>query len=349
MSDDAPVFAAESKEEASINYTKAVAYHHGLGVAENHELAEKYYKKAIEQGQDTRAMNELGVLFLDDDTLIQNFPKAMQLFTDAAKQGNSSSRYNLGLAYYYGFAGVAGNQERGLDLIGTSANQGNLKAQSFIINWMARDGRVDIKTNPVLRQRVQAWADKGKISYWDISTRSTNYEKLWDRFFSTNLKDRSAMLSDILAVESGCDECTAVNQNTIARKLNEIQTWRIGAADGDRNDQYNLGVAYLTGDGVPLNLEEGARLIIKSAEAGYVPSQYALGKIYLEGRGIQKNNGMAYAWFNIAAADTWGYREATWAKAMKDWITTYLPPHHVTQGQQWSTKWLSENRAKAAR
>ncbi len=349
LKDTTSVFATEKSEARNEAYTRGVAYHHGIGVAENHEIAKNYYEQAIKQNGDTRAMNELAVLLMDDDTYVQNLPRAMKLLNQAAKEGNSSARYNLGVASYYGYARVAKNQDRGMDLISTSANQGNLHAQAFLINWLAYDSRVDIKTNPVLRQRVQAWADKGMIEYWDISTQDTEYGELWARFFETDLADRSVMLSDILAVESGCKECKSSNKHVIARKLNEIQTWRMGAANGERSDQFNLGVAYLTGEGVPLNKEEGARLMITAAEAGYVPAQYMLGKLYLEGRGIQKNETMAYAWFNIAAADTWGYQETTWAKAMRDWIANNLPPRHVTAGQDWSVKWLADQAAKQGR
>ena len=340
--DTTSAFPFETSQTETEAYRRGVAFHHGIGVAKNHEIAKRYYEQAISEANDTRAMNELAVLLMDSETNLQNVSQAQKLLVKAADAGNSSARYNLGVAYYYSYAGVQKDQDRGLDLISTSANQGNLQAQAFIINWLAYDSRTDIETNPVLKRRVQTWIDRGQVSYWDISTQETNYEDLWVRFFETDLADRAQMLSDILAVESGCGECASQDKDIIARKLTEIQKWRVGATEGNRSDQFNLAVAYLEGEGVPLNKEEGARLMITAAEAGYVPAQYMLGKLYFEGRGIKKNDTMAYAWFNIAASDTWGYRESVWAKSMRDWTAENLSPRHVAAGQKWSTRWLND-------
>lgn len=342
MADSASLYASEKSEERGDLYRKGVSYHHGIGVAKDHKIAKAFYEKSIKNNNDTRSMNELAVLLLDDDTNIQSISRATDLWVKAASKGNSSSRYNLGVSYFYGYANVDKDEGRGLDFISTAANQGNLRAQAFLINWLAYDSRVNIQENPVLRKRVQAWSDKGMIEYWDIAALGSDFNDLWERFFETNLKDRGPMMSDILAVESGCAECSSGDKYKVARKLTEIQKWRVGAAAGNRVDQFNLGVAYLSGDGVPLNQEEAARLMVTSAEDGYVPAQYVLGKLYLEGRGIKENKTMAYAWFNVAAADTWGYRETAWSKEMRDWISDYLPPRHVSAGQRWSTRWLAE-------
>ncbi|MHA6346956.1 hypothetical protein [Roseivivax sp. CAU 1761] len=40
-------------------------------------------------------------------------------------------------------------------------------------------------------------------------------------------------------------------------------------------------------------------------------------------------------WFNIAASSEEGYREAAWASAMRDWVTSYLEPADVKAGQKW--------------
>ncbi|WP_198014519.1 tetratricopeptide repeat protein [Salipiger mucosus] len=342
-------FSAEAEDQGPTtgvdDFDRGVSYHHGLGSPVNHEIAESYYREAIEASDDTRAMNELAVLLLNEDTRKARSKEAFDLLRRAAALDNSSARFNLGLAHYYGFAGMDRTPPRGLDLIATAANQGNAKAQSFMTNYVATAAATEAETHAAVDDLLHGWANEGDVTYWEIASMGSGYSDLWHRFFETPLADKSVMLSDILAVESGCRECTSSDVNTVARKLNEIETWRERAAEQDNSAMFNLGLAYLKGEGAPKNLEEGARLIIRSAENGYVPSQYVLGKLYLEGRGIERNPGMAYAWFNIAAADEEGYREADWARAMRDWVTAYLPPEHVAAGQRWSTEWVAENAA----
>lgn len=343
-SDSISPFPTEAAEEEALTgvdaFARGVAYHHGLGAPMNHEIAETYYREAIKTRSDTRAMNELGVLLLTEDTRKARTDEAFDLFVDAAALGNSSARFNLGLAYYYGFSGVARDPARGLDFIATAANQGNSRGQSFMTNYVAMAAKTEAQRFKAVGELLHGWANEGDVTYWEIASMGSPYGSLWKRFFDTPLADKSAMLSDILAVESGCEECQSPDVDTVARKLNEVESWREDAAAGNRTAQFNLGLAYLQGEGVPRNLEQGARNIIRSAEAGYVPSQYLLGKLYLEGRGIERNPSMAYAWFNIAASSETGYREETWARAMRDWVTSYLPTENVKAGQKWSTEWL---------
>lgn len=333
--------ATETLDEArgNENYDQAVNYHHGYGVRKNMEVAQKFYEEAIAQG-DTRALNELGVLLLDRQYAGYAPKKAYGLIAQAAELGNSSARYNLGLAYFYGFASTETDKAKGFDLIATAANQGHYKAQSFVVDWISYEAPADAEKSEILKEKVMALSEEGKISYWDIATLDTNYRDLWSRFFEMELADRSKMLSDILAVESGCDECTSDSNFEIGRKLKEVENWRdqLGT-DADDTARYNLGLAYLNGEGVPSNLEKGARYVLEAADNGYVPAQYLLGKLFIEGKGIEKNPAMAYAWFNIAAADTWGFREGEWARAMREWSAGYLKPSQISEGQNWSSSW----------
>ncbi|MBO9428400.1 tetratricopeptide repeat protein [Sulfitobacter sp. R18_1] len=322
------------------NYDLAVKYHHGFGSPKNLALAHEHYSKAVAQG-DTRALNELGVLLLDRQSVRHDPKKGYRLISQAAELGNSSARYNLGLAHFYGFAGVEQEKSTGFDLIATAAHQGHYKAQSFVVDWITYEATADVDKSAILKERVMELSEDGKISYWDIATLDTNYRSLWERFFETDLQDREKMLSDILAVESGCKDCISDSNFEIARKLKEVETWRSQLdTDADDTARYNLGLAYLNGHGVPTNLEKGATYILKSADNGYVPAQYLLGKIFMEGKGIEKNPGMAYAWFNISAADTWGFREAEWARAMREWSAGYLTPSQISEGQKWSSNWV---------
>ena len=334
LSDVSTLFDKSSLSE-SPSYDRAVAHHHGQGVTKNHRIARAYYETAIKAG-DSRAMNELGVMMTDPTSTEYHPTEGFLLFERAARLSNPSARFNLGLAHYYGFGPMRQDKMRGFDLIATAANQGQPKAQAFIVDWIRIEAESE---SAVLREKALALADNGHLRYWEISHVDSPYARLWSRFFKMDLTDRSKMLSDILAVESGCDSCANASQSEIARNLKDIETARERAAEGDRAGLYNLGLAYLTGENIPINREKGARLIIQSADKGYVPAQYMLGKIYLDGIGIRSDRAMAYAWFNLAAADDWGFRESEWAADMRDWMDQNERSSVISKGQAWASQW----------
>jgi TPR repeat protein len=68
--------------------------------------------------------------------------------------------------------------------------------------------------------------------------------------------------------------------------------------------QFNLGVKYDKGEGVP---EDNAKAkAVKwyrlAAEQGHVGAQHKLGFMYAMGEGVPKDYVQAYAWWNLAAA-----------------------------------------------
>ena len=58
---------------------------------------------------------------------------------------------------------------------------------------------------------------------------------------------------------------------------------------------------YLDGRGVGKNEREAFSWFRKPAEQGYAPAQRDLGEMYLGGRGVEKNEREAVAWFRKAA------------------------------------------------
>jgi len=61
------------------------------------------------------------------------------------------------------------------------------------------------------------------------------------------------------------------------------------AEQGDASAQFELGMMYYEGRGVPRDYEEAAIWFLKSAQRGYVGAGFLFGKICLEGK-VQRNN-----------------------------------------------------------
>jgi TPR repeat protein len=73
------------------------------------------------------------------------------------------------------------------------------------------------------------------------------------------------------------------------------------AEQGDAVAQYNLGVMYRSGDGVPQDYKEAVKWYTKAAEQGNASAQFNLGWMYREGRGVPQDCVEAAKWFTNAA------------------------------------------------
>ncbi|MBF0130901.1 MAG: sel1 repeat family protein, partial [Alphaproteobacteria bacterium] len=81
-----------------------------------------------------------------------------------------------------------------------------------------------------------------------------------------------------------------------------VSLWLAAAGQGEPKSQFNLGVAYQTGDGVSENLTEAARWYRAAALKGDVKARYNLGLLYLDGAGVPRDPAEARHWLGLAAA-----------------------------------------------
>ena len=72
------------------------------------------------------------------------------------------------------------------------------------------------------------------------------------------------------------------------------------ANQGDAYAQFNLGVMYANGEGVPENDAEAVKWYRKAAEQGNASGQSNLGFMYVTGKGVPENNIRAYVWWSMA-------------------------------------------------
>jgi len=72
---------------------------------------------------------------------------------------------------------------------------------------------------------------------------------------------------------------------------------------GDKKvtEQYNLGVRYQLGKGVPKDLGKAAELFQRAADQGYAPAQDDLAMLYSLGKGVPEDFGKAAELYKKAA------------------------------------------------
>lgn len=78
--------------------------------------------------------------------------------------------------------------------------------------------------------------------------------------------------------------------------------WRKAARQGYSHAEFDMGLAYNEGHGVPKNYAKALYWYRKSAAQGYDGSENNLGALYFDGHGVPKNYQTALYWYRKAAA-----------------------------------------------
>jgi uncharacterized protein len=115
----------------------------------------------------------------------------------------------------------------------------------------------------------------------------------------------------------------------------EAAKWYRKAADqGVAAAQFMLGVMYRDGQGVPQNFIEAAKWYRKVAEQGDMDAQNYLGKLYAKGQGVPQDYVQSYMWFDLAVA-----RGGSTAGKSRDATAKLMTPDQITQAQRLSREW----------
>ena len=89
--------------------------------------------------------------------------------------------------------------------------------------------------------------------------------------------------------------------------------YRRAAENGHTEAQYNLGVMYSWGNGIPANHEQAVYWVRKAAEKGYHQAEDHLCFLYFAGKGVQQDYKQAFGWGIRAARAGMAYSQ--WAVA----------------------------------
>ena len=106
-----------------------------------------------------------------------------------------------------------------------------------------------------------------------------------------------------------------------------VKWYRLAAKQGDADAQYNLGVMYAKGNGVPKNNKTAVKWFRLAAEQGY--AQYNLGLMYAKGRGVIRDYVYAHMWGNIAASN--GYEGGG---KLRDLVAKQMTPSQLETAQK---------------
>ena len=112
--------------------------------------------------------------------------------------------------------------------------------------------------------------------------------------------------------------------------------WRARAEEGEAIAQYNLGVMYADGRGVPQDDVEAVRWYQLAADQGEPLAQVSLGLMYGKGDGVPQDTVLAHMWWSLAAAQ--GNEDA---REIKDRIEKVMTREQIAEAQRLSREWIA--------
>jgi TPR repeat protein len=110
------------------------------------------------------------------------------------------------------------------------------------------------------------------------------------------------------------------------------------AEQGNADAQFNLGIMYANGRGVPENDAEAVKWFRKAVEQGYAEAQNNLGFMYANGRGVPENDVKAHMWWSLAKAQ--GDKDAPGGL---DAIKPRMTRAQIAKAQELAAEWLEKH------
>ena len=113
------------------------------------------------------------------------------------------------------------------------------------------------------------------------------------------------------------------------------------AQQGHAESQYNLGGMYAEGRGVPQDYGEATKWFRKAAEQGNAMAQYNLGGMYFRGQGVPRDFVLAHMWFNLSVsrvpASEGEKREAT--EIIIALVASKMTSFQIAEAQRLAREW----------
>jgi TPR repeat protein len=105
---------------------------------------------------------------------------------------------------------------------------------------------------------------------------------------------------------------------------------------------YQEALSYLLGRNGKTKSAEKAAVLFKSlAEQNWSSAQHMLGNLYFKGKGVEKNDLLAYKWLSIASRDNMQLASAISDKRKS--LQNKLSDTHLQQVEAWISDWRPSN------
>jgi TPR repeat protein len=244
---------------------------------------------------DADAQVDLGRMFETGAGVPKNLQTAVSWYKKASDKGSATGMCNYGTMLIYGW-GCKQDQKAALALFEKAAENGSLIAE--------------YELGVVYEQGLGVTAD---------------YEKAVEHYKAAALAGVAPAINNLASMRA---------KGQLKGDWHPTEMYELAAKHGDITAEYNLGMLYLEGDGVPPNAKQAVDWLTKAAQHGHVQAmcnlgvvlaigaeqvpadvpaaikwlkrsankgdslaKQALSKIYREGRGVPKNIDEANRWW----------------------------------------------------
>ena len=114
-----------------------------------------------------------------------------------------------------------------------------------------------------------------------------------------------------------------------------LREWAPLAERGDAAAQFNLGLMYENGRGVPQDYAQAVTWYKRAAEQGDAIAQTNLGAAYANGKGVPQDYILAHMWFNISSTN--GSEKGRRNRGLAE---EFMTPADISKARQMASKCL---------
>ena len=123
-----------------------------------------------------------------------------------------------------------------------------------------------------------------------------------------------------------------------------LRLWRPLADQGNVHAQFNLGVKYHQGQGVPQDYAQAVSWCRKAADQGMVTAQFNLGVMYEHGLGIPRDYVQAHMWLNLAGAREADPERRSRMVKRRDELAAGMTREQIARAQRLAWEWKPKGR-----
>ncbi len=118
-----------------------------------------------------------------------------------------------------------------------------------------------------------------------------------------------------------------------------VKWYRKAAEQGVADAQFNIGVKYDNGEGVPQDYAEAVKWYRKAAIQGQLKAQINLGFMYHYGQGVPQNYVQAHKWYSLAASRLPSGEDHDLAVKNRDTVAPKMTAAQIAEAQRLARDW----------
>jgi TPR repeat protein len=123
-----------------------------------------------------------------------------------------------------------------------------------------------------------------------------------------------------------------------------LDEWIPLAEGGDSRAQYQLGLMYYRGEGLPQDFARAALWYRRAAERGDVDAQLNLGLMHARGEGVRQSFFEAFKWFELAARNAPNAEFFDKAYYNRENAASMLDRKAIEKAERWAAGWRAKPR-----